>query len=311
MNSSRQRSQLDKKVFLSPILISLLCFSGCDPGETAYTKFESHKIDSLINIYYVNDRTVIVKFGYDALTAIKTSEGIVVVDAGISTSLTNRYKKLVEKEFNQENFIYVINTHGHHDHIRGNSLFPDAQIIGHKNCRNDATKIENTDSTLIRIGRIVNHYDHQLRQLSPDTHEWGDNFTQKIRYASAYLDISKNLPFKLPDITFPDSLNLKCGDVTFEMIYFGKFHSNSDILIYSPEIEILFIGDLFSKYGRPSMSNSSISDADNWMQAIQWIKIRTSNIGTIIDGHGQILSIDDINRFTDNLLLKCSDKKNE
>ncbi len=36
---------------------------------------------------------------------------IVIVDAGISTSLTNRYKRLIEKEFNQKNFIYVINTH--------------------------------------------------------------------------------------------------------------------------------------------------------------------------------------------------------
>jgi flavorubredoxin len=40
-------------------------------------------------------------------------------------------------------------------------------------------------------------------------------------------------------------MNLKCGDVTFEMNYFGKFHSNSDILIYSPEIRTLFTGDAF------------------------------------------------------------------
>ena len=311
MTSLRQISILDKKVSLTLILIYFLCISGCNPRETSYTKFESDKIDSLIKLQYVNDRTVIVKFGYDALTAIKATEGIVVIDAGISTSLTDRYVKLVEKEFNQKKFIYVINTHGHHDHIRGNSVFHDTQIIGHESCRNDAIEIENTDSTLIKIGRIVNQYDQQLRQLSPNTHEWEDNFTQKIRYASANQDISKNLPFKFPDITFTDSLNLKCGDVTFEMIYFGKFHSNSDILIYTPEIRTLFIGDLFSKYGRPSMNNSSISDAEKWMQALQWMRIRTNNIGTIIDGHGQILSIDDLKQFADNLLLRYSEIKNK
>lgn len=311
MNLLRKRSQLDNKVSLFPILICLLCFIGCNPRETASSKFESCKIDSLIKLQYVNDRTVIVKFGYDAITAIKTTKGIAVVDAGISTSLTKRYKKLIERELNQKNFIYVINTHGHHDHIRGNSIFLYAQIIGHESCRNDATEIENTDSTLIRIGRIVNEYDQQLRQLSPDTHEWEDNFTQKIRYSSAYMDISKNIPFSLPNITFLDSLNLECGDITFEMKYFGKFHSNSDILIYAPEIKTLFIGDLFSKYGRPSMSNSSISDVDRWMQALQWIRIRTNNIGTIIDGHGHILSIDDIIRFSDNLLSKYSEKENK
>ena len=306
MTSLRQRSQLDKKVSLFLILIYFLCFLGCNPRETSYTKFESNKIDSLIKLQYVNDRTVIVKFGYDALTAIKTTEGIIVVDAGISTSLTDRYIKLVEKEFNQKKFIYIINTHGHHDHIRGNSVFHDAQIIGHESCRNDAIEIENTDSTLIKIGRIVNQYDQQLRQLSPDTHEWEDNFTQKIRYSSAYQDINKNLPFKFPDITFPDSLNLKCGDVTFEMIYFGKFHSNSDILIYTPEIRTLFTGDLFSKFGRSGISDSSSIDTTGCMRAINWIDNRIYNIETVIEGHGQILSIDDLKGFTNNILNKYS-----
>lgn len=311
MISIKQRLQIGKKASLITILICLLCFFGCNPGESEYTKYESLKIDSLINLHYVNDRTVIVRFGYDALTAIKTTEGIVIVDAGISTSLTNRYKKLVEKEFDQKNFLYVINTHGHHDHVRGNSIFPNAQVIGHENCRIDATRIENSDSTLIRIGRIITQYDQVLRQLNPDTQEWEDNFTQKIRYLSAYVDISKNLSLRLSDITLSDSLCLKSGDTTFEMIYFGKFHSNSDILIFVPEIRTLFIGDIFSKNGRPSMSNQSESDADRWMQALKWIKIRTNNICTIIDGHGQILSMDDLEHFANSLLSKYSDIKNK
>lgn len=301
MTTIRNRSQLDNKVVIVSILTYLLIFSGCTPGETAQSKSESLRIDSLIKLQDVNDRTVLVRFGYDAITAIKTTKGIVIVDAGISTSLTNRYKRLIEKEFNQKNFVYVINTHGHHDHIRGNSVFPHAQIIGHENCKNDGAETENTESTLIRIGRIVNEYDQQHQQLNPGTHEWEDSFTQKIRYSNAYLDISKNIPFKLPDITFTDSLNLNCGDVTFEMIFFGRFHSNSDILIYAPEIRTLFVGDLFSKYGRPGMNKSLIPDADRWMHALQWIRRRTNNIVTIIDGHGQILSTDDIKLFTDNL----------
>ena len=300
----RKRSKLDSKVVVLSILTYLLIFSGCNPVESARSKSESHKIDSLIQLQKVNDKTVLVRFGYDAITAIKTTKGIVIVDAGISTSLTNRYKRLIEKEFNQKNFIYVINTHGHHDHIRGNSIFPHAQIIGHKNWKNDATEMENTDSTLKRIGRIVKEYDQQLQRINPDTHEWEDNFTQKIRYSNAYLDISKNIPFKLPDITFPDSLNLNCGDVTFEMLFFGRFHSNSDILIYAPEIRTLFVGDLFSKYGRPGMNKSLIPDADRWIHALQWISSRTNNIVTIIDGHGQILSTDDVKLFTDNLTSK-------
>ena len=105
----------------------------------------------------------------------------------------------------------------------------------------------------------------------------------------------------LPDITFSDSMKLDLGDTTFEMIYFGKFHSNSDIVIYVPEIRTVFIGDLFSKYGRPGISDSSITDVVQNMRAVSWINNRVNNIEKVIDGHGQILSIDDLKDFTNNI----------
>jgi Mg2+/Co2+ transporter CorB len=58
------------------------------------------------------------------------------------------------------------------------------------------------------------------------------------------------------------------------------------------------------------MNNSSGSEAEKWMQALHWIQIRKNNIGTIVDGHGQILSIDDLEKFADNLLSKYTDIKN-
>ncbi len=101
-------------------------------------------------------------------------------------------------------------------------------------------------------------------------------------------------------------MKLECGDTSFEMIYFGKFHSASDILIYVPEMKVLFTGDLFSKYGRPSFGNSSDTDNNRWLHANKWINKRINNIETIIDGHGQILTTDDLRMFNENLLLKYS-----
>jgi|WetSurSiteA1Bulk_404760.scaffolds.fasta_scaffold02662_2 glyoxylase-like metal-dependent hydrolase (beta-lactamase superfamily II) len=294
-----------KKVFIVCILIYSLVLSGCGLKDINNNKTESQKIDSLIKVQEVNDKTVIVEFGYDAMTAIKTKKGIVLIDAGISTSLTARYKIIIENKFNQHNFVYVINSHGHHDHIRGNSLFPKAQVIGHENCQKDASEGSfNPESSLIRVTKIVDDYELQLQHSIPNTTEWNDIFTQKIRYKGSYCDIKNNIPFRFPDIIFSDSMKLECGEVTLEMIYFGKFHSTSDILIYVPEMEVLFTGDLFSKYGRPSFGSPSITDKNRWIHANKWIKKRISNIETIIDGHGQILTIDDLKTFNDNLLIK-------
>jgi len=299
-----QKRDISNGIRMSVLSVLLLVFSvpGCNSQEINLSKADSQRVDSLISVLEINDRTILVKFGYDAVTAIKTSYGIVVVDAGISTSLTGRYKSIIEKKFGQENFIFVINSHAHHDHIRGNSVFGKAKIVGYTDCISDAPDPDtNRDTLLKRTDRIVNDYDRQLQQSDPNTREWEDNFTQKMRYSGSYLDISRNIPIKLPDVTFPDSMNLKCGDTVFEMIHFGRFHSNSDILIYVPGIRTLFVGDLFSKYGRPGRSNSSTADTDKWIQALQWIEKRTDNIETVIDGHGQVLSADDLKLFTDYL----------
>jgi glyoxylase-like metal-dependent hydrolase (beta-lactamase superfamily II) len=248
-----------------------------------------------------------VNFGFDAVTAIKTTHGIVVVDAGISTVLTDKYKKTIENVFHQNDFVYVINTHAHNDHIAGNGIFSKAKVVGHGNFQNDISeRWTNPEKSMINLRKIVEDYEKQLQQAIPNTGEWNDIFTQKIRYISALWDVENHVSVKLPDITFSDSMKIELGDTNIEMIYFGKFHSNSDILIYVPEIRVLFIGDLFSKYGRPGISNSLITDEIRWMQAIEWIKKRTNNIETIIDGHGQILSNDDVKLFTNKLLEKCS-----
>ena len=282
-------------------------FSGCSSNQINQNKIESQKIDTLIKVQKVNERTVMINFGFDAVTAIKTTHGIVLFDAGISTGLTDKYRKAIENVFHQNDYVYVINTHGHHDHIAGNGIFSKAKVVGHENCQNDISeRWTNPEKSMINLNKIVEDYEQQLQQAKPNTAEWNDIFTQKIRYMSAFWDVKNHVSVKLPDITFPDSMRIELGDTTIEMIYFGKFHSNSDILIYVPEIRVLFIGDLFSRYGRPSMSNSMITDEIRWVQAIKWIKKRTNNIETIIDGHGQILSIDDVKLFTNDLLKKCS-----
>ena len=104
----------------------------------------------------------------------------------------------------------------------------------------------------------------------------------------------------MPDMVFKDSLSINTGAITFEMKYFGKCHSNSDILIFCPELNMLFTGDLFSTYGRISY-NYDKPDTAHWALALDWLNKRKPQIDFIIGGHGQIMQLEDLEAFEKNI----------
>lgn len=261
-------------------------------------------IESFIITNKINNKTLLINFGPDAVTAIKTQKGIVVIDAGISTYLTGKYREVIEDEFHRNDFAYVINTHGHHDHYRGNSVFPEAQVIAQKNALQEISDQWKEPARVAdRMKEIADDYESKLHEFTSGSPDWNENFIQYCRCYYAWLDAKNSVPVKQPDITFTDSLMLNMGDLTFEMKYFGKCHSGSDILVFVPDLKLLFTGDLFSRYGRPGINDVSMAERGRWQESTAWITERLGQIDTVIGGHGQILGREDLESFMD-LLYK-------
>jgi len=264
-------------VLIAFLFIITLSCSNIEKDNSGVSRYD-FLIDSMIVVNKLNDKAILLSLGSDAVAAIKTDRGIVIIDAGISTCLTLRYRRKIENEFQSNNFVYVINTHSHSDHNGGNSQFLKAKIIGQENgLKEIATQLSNPDKKK-RISEIVKQYESKLQEFDKNTEEWYDAFLQKTRYSLALYDVEMQIPVKRPELTFSDSLKINMGDVGFEMVYFGICHSNSDILIYIPELKILFTGDLFFKYGRLSMADTSLKDKEKWKKAIAWIDNRILNI---------------------------------
>jgi cyclase len=285
-------------------IICLLLFYQA--GSWAITEKHDNSIqqlDSLIEKVKLTDKSIIIRMGYDAVAAIETQKGIVVIDAGISKGLTAKYRRIIENEFKNNHFAYLINTHGHPDHTGGNNVFNDVAIIGHENCpdeilynRKDPGKVESS------LKKQVNYYDNELQSFVMGTSEWNNAFCQKTRYEYAYNELLDKVPLTIPTIIFNDIYNINMGDETFSLMYFGKAHSTSDILIHIPNEKILIVGDLFSKYGRPGFTIEYNQYLERWLKALEWIEDRWVDIDIVIDGHGQILSKEDLSAFRDRII---------
>lgn len=287
------------------LYLLLISFYFCNAQNGIQISESNKLIDSLIKVNKFNDKVLLITFGADAITAINTKKGIVVVDAGISTGLTTKFREIIENQFQSKKFSYLLNTHCHLDHCGGNSVFSGAKIVGQENCINEITEqLKNPELKLSKLKKITDEYDSKMNKTELYSDDWYEYFTQKIRYLSALNDLENNTQITLPNLTFKDTMSIDMGDITFNLLYFGKCHSESDILIYSPEIKMLFIGDLFSNYGRPSINDNSMAEKEKWQKGICWIEKRLENIELIIGGHGQIFDISDLKSFIGNIREK-------
>ncbi|UCC62632.1 MAG: MBL fold metallo-hydrolase [Anaerolineae bacterium] len=73
---------------------------------------------------------------YAQVTAgvILTEEGAIVIDTLPFPQETAELKAFIDRH-NRQGARYVINTHHHADHVYGNYLFPEAELLAHERCR--------------------------------------------------------------------------------------------------------------------------------------------------------------------------------
>lgn len=182
-----------------------------------------------------------------AVSALNTDKGIVVIDATESPSLDKQFRKVIAREFDREDFVYLINTHEHADHTTGNGVYADCEIIAHENCA-EGMKTRRADSQ-----RIIDWYKKRIPELEgqlAETDEGSDAYKQtkeEIIVKKMVLEsMQSDVPLTFPTKTFSDSMKLDMGNMTLELYYMGGTHTASDIFVFVPEEGLLFTGDMMA-----------------------------------------------------------------
>ena len=121
----------------------------------------------------------------------------------------------------------LINTHHHGDHTYGNSLFGAATIIAQEKCREEVIAFGTPGN--IGIWEPV---------------DWG------------------NVTLAPPTLAFANRVRLWSGDHPVEVSYVGQAaHTSNDSLVWLPEQEVLFCGDLLFNGGTPFLLMGSVRGA--------------------------------------------------
>jgi glyoxylase-like metal-dependent hydrolase (beta-lactamase superfamily II) len=140
--------------------------------------------------------------------AIITNEGTVVIDTLPFPRETREMLEFLRAE-SPRGIRYVINTHHHADHVYGNFLFEEADIIASERCRE-----------LLRKSGEKNLA--EAKQQNPE--------------------LLAEVKIRLPNITFPDKMTLHLGDKVMRLLPLPG-HTLDGIGVYIEGDKILFAGD--------------------------------------------------------------------
>jgi len=218
---------------------------------------------------------------------VETDAGLVVVDTGLSPSMAKRTRTRIVSLLNRKDFQWVINTHAHFDHSGGNQVYEDATIVGHENAPATITGFyEGRERWIERRIQWLARQEAGVAEAPAGSHE-ALAYEERLRFNLELIDDlgSGYLPTP-PNLTFSDGASLRLGDVEVRLLYFGRAHTDSDILVHIPSERALFTGDLFAKQNLGVTTYNPELDPERWLEALDAVFEDESGIKTIIGGHG-------------------------
>ena len=181
-----------------------------------------------------------------------TDEGVVVVDALGSPALAQELLREIHR-VTPQTLRYVVVTHYHADHIYGLQTLAQAgaKVIGHASAR----EYLNSDTAQRRLeaSRI---------DLAP----WIDANTRLVP-ADQWL-ATQETRFRL-------------GSMDFVVDHVGPAHTPEDVVVFVPQLGVLFAGDLFFQGRIPFVGQA---DSRLWIQALNRLMKYQPKI--VIPGHG-------------------------
>lgn len=219
---------------------------------------------------------------------------VIVVDAQFSLASTRdvlaALRRLTSKPVR-----YVINTHGHDDHITGNQVyrdaFPGVEFIAHRGVRDDLrTKakgrresfVKTLPGTLAFFGGLLR--DGKGPDGAPLSDEERRGFRSDSTLGARFLAEAPELELVAATRVVDDRLVLRQGRRRVEVLHLGRGHSPGDVVVHLPDEGIVASGDLLV---HPVPLVGSTSHPVEYAAALE--RLRALRPRIIVPGHGGVM----------------------
>ena len=254
-DETRQMSSLGSRPLRSAAVIPL--FIGLLLGTTATPTYSQEVIEPLSveqiasGIYVHSGEIALMSAANEGAIAnvgfVIGDKGVAVIDTGGSVREGRRLLAAIH-QITDKPILYVINTHGHPDHVFGNAAFqPPTVFVGSHN-------------------------------LPREMAERGPYYLNSFRSAMGpLLDEVKIVP---PSVTVDDQMQLDLGHRKLTLTAWRASHSDSDLTVFDESSGVLFAGDLVFLRHIPVLDGS----LRGWLKTID--ELAKLPAKSVVPGHG-------------------------
>ncbi len=217
-------------------------------------------------------------FGLCNSGVIDLGDSTVVFDSMLSPQAGDDLRRAAER-LTGHRVSYLVNSHYHGDHIRGNGSFPSVRIVSTRKVRelideraaralaSEQTSVK-TDLEDLHSGRLP---------AGPRDRRIFEGWFQGI------LATPRGMLIPGPDMFVEDRLVLRGPKRELWVMTFGGGHSPSDVLAYCPEERLAFLGDLLTVGFHPSVGDGFPAE---WIRILE--SVRRLGVDRALPGHGGI-----------------------
>ncbi len=178
---------------------------------------------------------------------------------------------------------YVVNTHFHYDHARGNEAYlhpypHDVMIISTGATRDNLASIETA-----RLKTDLAEMPARIARLKAEPAEQNDPArSRQLADAERYHEELKRMKIILPTMTFDKSLVIHKPGRDIFILFLGRGHTSGDAVVYLPKERVVATGDLLTSWG-PGLGDGYPNE---WIQTLD--ELAKLDFERVIGGHGAV-----------------------
>lgn len=216
--------------------------------------------------------------------AVDLGDQVLVFDTFVNQHAAADFRDMI-MDLLRKPITFVVNSHFHSDHVKGNQAFEGAKIVA-------------TSKTREAMAQSKKRYDagseSMRKEIQKDldsriAHPEDPDSVLFEGYDKGHLDGLSTLNYTLPDVTFEDRMTFNGTKRKAEVITYGGGHTVSDAFLYLPEDRIAFMGDLLFVGCHPYIADGNPEELFRIFDRIEAL-----DAPVLVPGHGAVGSPEDI-----------------